>query len=164
MKCIIELSLTNFIFQLRNIISSYFAGQPNIGSSCRTLIWSKKYVEMKKLETQLKGACYDLDYTVKAVKSIHNSKDTFASIKALLKDAFFYKQQIDYDNNVRYRVANRGNNQKRPAVQRFSGSFDIPSFISSHLPSSPSTSMMSSLARADSIPQPNSQSFNSKSP
>ncbi|XP_025016007.1 uncharacterized protein LOC112538566 [Tetranychus urticae] len=123
-----------------------------------------KKVEMKKLETQLKGACYDLDYTVKAVKSIHNSKDTFASIKALLKDAFFYKQQIDYDNNVRYRVANRGNNQKRPAVQRFSGSFDIPSFISSHLPSSPSTSMMSSLARADSIPQPNSQSFNSKSP
>ncbi|XP_053206362.1 BLOC-1-related complex subunit 8-like isoform X2 [Panonychus citri] len=124
-------------------------------------------VEMKKLENQLKGACYDLDYTVKAIKSMEKSKNNFSKIKDLLKDAFFYKQQIDYDNNVRYRVANRGNDQhhKRQANQRFSGSFDIPSFISSHLPSSPSTSMMSSgsLVRSDSVPPTKSKPSSPKS-
>lgn len=122
---------------------------------------------MKKLENQLKGACYDLDYTVKAIKSMEKSKNNFSKIKDLLKDAFFYKQQIDYDNNVRYRVANRGNDQhhKRQANQRFSGSFDIPSFISSHLPSSPSTSMMSSasLVRSDSVPPTKSKPSSPKS-
>lgn len=63
--------------------------------------------EMKRLETQLKGSCYDLDYTINAVQAIDKSRLIFSRIKDLLVNAHFHKKQIDYDNNVRQRVAQK---------------------------------------------------------
>lgn len=62
---------------------------------------------MKRLEAQLKGSCYDLDYTVGAIQAIQRTLPTFGRIKDLLVSAQFFKQQIDYDSNVRLRVAQK---------------------------------------------------------
>lgn len=67
---------------------------------------------MKKMETQLKGTCYDLDYTINAIQAIDKSSQTFKRIKDLIVNAHFYKQQIDYDNNVRMRVFKKVKEEK----------------------------------------------------
>jgi len=95
---------------------------------------------MRKVEKNLKGNFYDLEYSISALKGMHGTERHFQNVQELLKNSLFLKQQIDYEQNVRMRVmANSGSNptgsspasaSARRGFQRFSGSFDLPaSFI-----------------------------------
>lgn len=103
---------------------------------------------MRKLSKQLQGCCYGLDYSVKAIKSMEKSSGSFQSIQELLKNSVFVKQQLNYEESLKQRlksnqpsISGASSNEpvvtrptdpgaKRSPFQRFSGSFDIPSFTS----------------------------------
>ncbi|XP_014282421.1 BLOC-1-related complex subunit 8 homolog isoform X2 [Halyomorpha halys] len=54
----------------------------------------EKRVEVTKLHHELQGRCYDVEYAVSAVRSIHNADASFLSIQELLRNALFFKQQL----------------------------------------------------------------------
>lgn len=113
---------------------------------------------MRKLSKHLQGCCYGLDYSVTAIKSMEKSIAHFQSIQELLKNSVFVKQQLNYEESLKERIkcsqatagaASGGISSgaasgatvvtrqrdgaastKRSPFQRFSGSFDIPSFNS----------------------------------
>ncbi|RWS20031.1 protein MEF2BNB-like protein, partial [Leptotrombidium deliense] len=103
---------------------------------------AEKGNEIRKLNTSLKGNVYDIEYTIKAIKQMPAANIHFKNTQELLKNALFFKQQLDYDENVRMRVASSTSRsqsqqssttatntsktgaQKKSAFQRFSGSFD----------------------------------------
>ncbi|XP_060515957.1 BLOC-1-related complex subunit 8 homolog [Cylas formicarius] len=60
-----------------------------------------KRADVNKLHTELQGRCYDLEYAVGALKSINNADESFDSIRELLKNAIFLKQQLKYEESRR---------------------------------------------------------------
>ncbi|XP_014256436.1 BLOC-1-related complex subunit 8 homolog [Cimex lectularius] len=55
-----------------------------------------KRVEVMKLNQELQGRCYDVEYAVSAVKSVENAEESFDNTQKLLRDAVFFKQQLKY--------------------------------------------------------------------
>ncbi|WAQ99399.1 BORC8-like protein [Mya arenaria] len=53
--------------------------------------------EVQDIQESVKGACFDAEYAVNAVKGMHQSSDHFSNIQDLLKNSMFLKQQIDYE-------------------------------------------------------------------
>ena len=51
----------------------------------------------------VKGACYDTEYAIGAVKAMKNSEANFNNIQELLKNSMFMKQQIQYETSRRDR-------------------------------------------------------------
>lgn len=98
---------------------------------------------MKKLSKDLQGCCYGIDYSLKAIKAMESSHDHFANLQELITNSLFFKQQLDYDENVRLRVRAKeqeaivgpisSQSPKAAATsrskfaQRLSGSFDLHS-------------------------------------
>ncbi|XP_014282420.1 BLOC-1-related complex subunit 8 homolog isoform X1 [Halyomorpha halys] len=61
----------------------------------------EKRVEVTKLHHELQGRCYDVEYAVSAVRSIHNADASFLSIQELLRNALFFKQQLKYKESLK---------------------------------------------------------------
>lgn len=123
--------------------------QEHIRKSLPQLV--EKRLEVNAVHQELQGKCYDLEYSVGALKSIHGSHQHFLNIQELIKNAMFMKQQLSYEESLR--------TEKKPQpsmYQRFSGSFDLPS---SFLPSIPSLSTsVSASADLKSSPLPSRSS------
>jgi len=88
------------------------------------------------VQKNLQGNAYDLEYSISALKAMNGTEKHFQNIQELLKNSLFMKQQLDYDENVRMRVAAAHSQQTNIGVapnaatrafHRFSGSFDLPS-------------------------------------
>ncbi|XP_046909023.2 uncharacterized protein LOC124490543 [Dermatophagoides farinae] len=67
-------------------------------------VLAQKKDEMIRNESILKGLLYDIEYTKDSIESLSGSKDSLDNIQRLLKDSIYFKQQADYDENVRRRV------------------------------------------------------------
>ena len=127
---------------------------------------------MRKLSKQLQGCCYGLDYSVKAIKSMEKSIGHFQSIQELLKNSLFVKQQLNYEESLKQRLKSSASGMsasnepvvhprptdsgaRRSPFQRFSGSFDIPSFTSPFAGGSIVSQLRSSTSQAASSPKQN---------
>lgn len=99
--------------------------QEHIRKSLPQLV--EKRLEVNAVHQELQGKCYDLEYSVSALKSIQGSQQHFLNIQELIKNAMFMKQQLSYEESL------KTDKKTQPSMyQRFSGSFDLPS---SFLPS-----------------------------
>ncbi|XP_050313823.1 BLOC-1-related complex subunit 8 homolog [Anthonomus grandis grandis] len=58
-------------------------------------------VDVDKLQVELQGSCYDMEYAASAIKSMQNSDESFKNIKENLKNAIFLKQQLKYEESRR---------------------------------------------------------------
>ncbi|XP_044741436.1 BLOC-1-related complex subunit 8 homolog [Chrysoperla carnea] len=54
-------------------------------------------VEVTKLQYELQGRCYDVEYAVSALKAMDNAESTLKSVQDMLKNAIFLKQQLKYE-------------------------------------------------------------------
>lgn len=81
-----------------------------------------------KLKEDLQGVCYDLEYSVDAVKSIDAADEPLQNIQELLKNAIFLKQQLKYEETRR----KKDSNAKDSVYKRFSAHIplEIPGGIS----------------------------------
>lgn len=71
---------------------------------------------MLKLKDDLTGVCYDLEYSVEAVKSIDAADEPLKNIQELLKNAIFLKQQLKYEETRR----KKDSSAKDSVYKRFS--------------------------------------------
>ncbi|XP_059474338.1 BLOC-1-related complex subunit 8 homolog [Neocloeon triangulifer] len=69
-----------------------------------------KRVEVKKLNLELQGRCYDLEYALGAVKAMSNAGSTFKNLQDLTKNAIYFKQQLKYEETRR--------SKKEPSVYK----------------------------------------------
>ncbi|CAB3364389.1 Hypothetical predicted protein [Cloeon dipterum] len=69
-----------------------------------------KRVEVKKLNQELQGRCYDLEYALGAVKSMESAEPTFKNLQDLTKNAIYFKQQLKYEESRR--------SKKEPSVYK----------------------------------------------
>lgn len=75
-----------------------------------------KRSDIQKLKEELQGICYDLEYSVVAVKSIDAAEEPLKNIQELLKNAIFLKQQLKYEETRR----KKDNSNKDSVYKRFS--------------------------------------------
>lgn len=102
--------------------------------------------EMRKLEKQLSGALFDIEFSIDSVKRMKNSNENFKSTQDLIKNAIFCNRQCDYNTLSKRRfqqqmekdhsvddfrritsaASSSGTSReaKRSAFQRFSTSFE----------------------------------------
>ena len=102
--------------------------------------------EMKRLQRNLQGCTYGVDYSIKAIKGMKESLIHLQNIHELLKNALFMKQQLNYEESIKARVRakqaaggsgstpnsnlpSHSPSTRRTPFQRFSGSFDIPTTL-----------------------------------
>ncbi|CRL06216.1 CLUMA_CG018992, isoform A [Clunio marinus] len=71
----------------------------------------------KVKKKDLQGVCYDLEYSVEAVKSIDAAEEPLKNIQELLKNAIFLKQQLKYEETRRKKD---NSNNKDSVYKRFS--------------------------------------------
>ncbi|KAK0422019.1 hypothetical protein QR680_007316 [Steinernema hermaphroditum] len=71
--------------------------QEHVTKSLPVLV-HRKY-QMKHVNANLQGACYDLDNAITAVESMKKASSTFDSIQEQLRNCLYYKQQLDYESN-----------------------------------------------------------------
>lgn len=98
---------------------------------------------MRKLSKQLKDCCYGIDYSLNAIKAMDASHTHFSNLQELITNSLFYKQQLDYEESVRFRVRAKelgerpvsehsprnATSARSKFAQRFSGSFDLHSSL-----------------------------------
>jgi len=92
-------------------------------------------IDQRKLNQELQGTLYDIDYSINILKTIKSNTDKhFETIQDLVKNSLFLKQQLDHEEDVKRKSMGEGA-QGSPAsigrrtFQRFSGSFDLPSSL-----------------------------------
>ncbi|XP_076371239.1 BLOC-1-related complex subunit 8-like [Tachypleus tridentatus] len=83
--------------------------------------------EVNQVNEDLHGKCFDLDYSVSAVNSMHGSLQHFQNTFELLRNCMFMKQQLNFKESS-------GTEKKTLKVQHFSGSFDHNSSVLPNLP------------------------------
>ena len=94
---------------------------------------------MRKASKQLQSCSHGLEYSIKAIKTMDKSRVHLSNIQELITNSLFFKQQLDYEENVRARIKAKEqenvklrdpvNNARTRFAQRLSGSFDLPSNI-----------------------------------
>ena len=77
----------------------------------------EKRGDVVKLKEELTGCCYDLEYSVEAVKSIDDAEKPLKNIQELLKNAIFLKQQLKYEETRRKKDSS---SNKDSVYKRFS--------------------------------------------
>jgi BLOC-1 related complex subunit 8 len=77
----------------------------------------EKRSDVMKLKEELQGVCYDLEYSVDAVKSIDAAEEPLVNIQELLKNAIFLKQQLKYEETRRKKDSS---SNKDSVYKRFS--------------------------------------------
>lgn len=86
-----------------------------------------KRTDVLKLKDDLQGVCYDLEYSVEAVKTIDAADEPLKNIQELLKNAIFLKQQLKYEETRR----KKDNTNKDSVYKRLSAHIpDIATDIS----------------------------------
>ncbi|XP_013788701.1 BLOC-1-related complex subunit 8 homolog [Limulus polyphemus] len=100
--------------------------QEHIHKSLPQLV--EKRLEVNQVHEDLQGKCYDLDYSLSAVKSMHGSLRHFQNIYDLLRNSVFMKQQLSYQESV------RSEKKTLAKFHRFSGSFDHATSVVPNLP------------------------------
>ncbi|XP_055387091.1 BLOC-1-related complex subunit 8 homolog [Condylostylus longicornis] len=60
---------------------------------------TEKRTEVLRLQNDLRGNCFDVEYGVSAVKSIEKANKSFSKTEELLKTAIFLKQQLKYEGS-----------------------------------------------------------------
>ena len=101
-----------------------------------------KREEMRKLDKQLSGALFDMEFSIESIKRMKNSNENFKTTQDLIKNAIFCKQQIDYNDLTKRKFQQQMNKDhsvddfrslinsstakeaKLNAFQRFSTSFE----------------------------------------
>lgn len=85
----------------------------------------EKRTDVLKLKDELQGVCYDLEYSVEAVKTIDAADEPLKNIQELLKNAIFLRQQLKYEETRRKR-----DTSKDSVYKRFSAHIplDLPAF------------------------------------
>ncbi|KAJ2940677.1 hypothetical protein O0L34_g14786 [Tuta absoluta] len=61
----------------------------------------ERRVEVTKLQHELQGRCYDVEYALSAVKSMDGAVNSFKNIQDMLKQSIFLKQQLKYEETRR---------------------------------------------------------------
>ncbi|XP_070543479.1 BLOC-1-related complex subunit 8-like isoform X2 [Ptychodera flava] len=64
-------------------------------------VLSEKRIEMKNLQQEVQGMCYDADYASNAVKRMHKSGQHFSSIDEQIKKAIQLKQEMNKNKTSR---------------------------------------------------------------
>lgn len=87
----------------------------------------EKRSDVVKLKEELTGCCYDLEYSVEAVKSIDDAEEPLKNIQELLKNAIFLKQQLKYEETRR----KKDTSNKDSVYKRFSAHIplEIPDIV-----------------------------------
>lgn len=76
----------------------------------------EKRADVQNLKDSLQGCCYDLEYSVEAVKSIEEAEEPLRNIEDLLKNTIFLKQQLKYEETRR----KKDHSSKDSVYKRFS--------------------------------------------
>lgn len=82
-----------------------------------------KRIEVNQMHRDLQGKCYDLEYSINAIKCMQNSHEHFLKTQQLILQAIAAKQKLNTEE------AKKTDKKKTSMYQRFSGSFDLPSSI-----------------------------------
>lgn len=93
---------------------AFYRVQENVRKVVPVII--EKRTDVNKLREELQGACYDLEYSVEAVKSIDDADEPLKNVQELLKNAIFLKQQLKYEETRR----KKDNSNKDSVYKRFS--------------------------------------------
>ncbi|KAK7577993.1 hypothetical protein V9T40_010198 [Parthenolecanium corni] len=73
---------------------AYYRLQENIRKSLPSMI--DKRFEAEKMQQDLQGSIYDLEYAIGELNTIVGTQDTFKNILEMSKTALFLKQQVKY--------------------------------------------------------------------
>lgn len=57
----------------------------------------ERRADVSKLQQDLQGRCYDVEYALGAVKSMDGAVTSFQNIQEMLKQSIFLKQQLKYE-------------------------------------------------------------------
>lgn len=86
-----------------------------------------KRIEVIGLQKNLLGHCFDMEYSVRAMKDIEQSDDIFNQIQDMIKNSIFLKQQLKYEQ-----MKNKYDKeaQRNSVYKRFSAhlALDLPDF------------------------------------
>ncbi|XP_054718098.1 BLOC-1-related complex subunit 8 homolog [Uloborus diversus] len=93
-----------------------------------------KRIEVNQMHRELQGKCYDLEYSINAMKSMQKSHVHFQNTQQLILQAIAAKQKLNSEE------AKKTDKKKTSMYQRFSGSFDLPSSILPTVPTGLSSS------------------------
>lgn len=93
---------------------AFYRIQENVRKIVPVII--EKRADVQNLKDSLQGCCYDLEYSVEAVKSIEEAEEPLRNIEDLLKNAIFLKQQLKYEETRR----KKDNSSKDSVYKRFS--------------------------------------------
>lgn len=93
---------------------AFYRIQENVRKVVPVII--EKRSDVLKLKEDLTGVCYDLEYSVEAVKSIDAADEPLKNIQELLKNAIFLKQQLKYEETRR----KKDSSAKDSVYKRFS--------------------------------------------
>lgn len=104
---------------------AFYRIQENVRKVVPVII--EKRTDVMKLKEELQGVCYDLEYSVEAVKSIDAADEPLKNIQELLKNAIFLKQQLKYEE-TRRKKDNTSN--KDSVYKRFSAHIPLDLDIS----------------------------------
>lgn len=83
----------------------------------------ERRLQLAEARHQLWGKCYDLDYSVAALRGFTRSREHLLNLQELLKNAIFMRQQLAHREA---RLANINKVQKPTRLQRLSGSLELP--------------------------------------
>uniref|UniRef100_A0A2R5LH02 Uncharacterized protein n=1 Tax=Ornithodoros turicata TaxID=34597 RepID=A0A2R5LH02_9ACAR len=95
---------------------------------------AERRIQMNDARRDLQGKCYDLEYSISAVRSFQQSAQHLSNVQDLMKNAIFMKQQLIHSEAQ----TSPAPTKRASKIHRFSGSFDLPN---SFLPSGLSTSL-----------------------
>lgn len=93
---------------------AFYRIQENVRKVVPVII--EKRTDVMKLKEDLTGVCYDLEYSVEAVKSIDAADEPLKNIQELLKNAIFLRQQLKYEETRR----KKDNSNRDSVYKRFS--------------------------------------------
>lgn len=82
---------------------------------------------MIQAEPKLQGLLYDMEYSLATVAGMANVPDHFTSIHNKLRNCIFLKQQIDYNESIRRRVAENLQKQAKAEAAEESSSSSLRS-------------------------------------
>ncbi|ALC38294.1 CG32590 [Drosophila busckii] len=87
----------------------------------------EKRIEVVNLQNSLQGHCYDMEYSVQALKSIEKSETVFFNIQEMMKTSIFLKQQLKYEEAKK---KTKKESIKSSVYKRFSAhlALDLPDF------------------------------------
>jgi len=104
---------------------AFYRIQENVRNVVPVII--EKRSDVLKLKEDLQGVCYDLEYSVEAVKSIDAADQPLQNIQELLKNAIFLKQQLKYEETRR----KKDTSTKDSVYKRFSAHIplEIPDIV-----------------------------------